>query len=57
MTAVFKTGEGFTHAGSAIAQSGCWSMLKGGLTGNASGPAEIYFQVLFSVILKLLISY
>ncbi|KAK0581524.1 hypothetical protein LWI29_014799 [Acer saccharum] len=45
VTAVFKTGEGFTHAGSAIAQSGCWSMLKGGLTGNASGPAEIYFQV------------
>ncbi|KAK1559545.1 hypothetical protein Q3G72_015551 [Acer saccharum] len=44
VTAVFKTGEGFTHAGSAIAQSGCWSMLKGGLTGNASGPAEIYFQ-------------
>ncbi|KAI9182018.1 hypothetical protein LWI28_021139 [Acer negundo] len=42
--AIFKTSDGFTHAGSAIAQSGCWSMLKGGLTVNASGPAKIYFQ-------------
>ncbi|TXG64101.1 hypothetical protein EZV62_011095 [Acer yangbiense] len=44
VTAVFKTSDGFTHAGSAIAQSGCWSMLKSGLTVNASSSAEIYFQ-------------
>ncbi|TXG64106.1 hypothetical protein EZV62_011100 [Acer yangbiense] len=44
VTAVFKTSDGFTHAGSAIAQSGCWSMLKSGLTVNASGSAEIYFS-------------
>ncbi|XP_059647892.1 endo-1,4-beta-xylanase 5-like [Cornus florida] len=42
--ATFKTPTGFKHAGSVIAESGCWSMLKGGLIVNASGPAELYFE-------------
>ncbi|XP_026415817.1 uncharacterized protein LOC113311181 [Papaver somniferum] len=44
VTAVFKTTDGFTYAGSAVARSGCWSMLKGGLTVDSSGYAELYFQ-------------
>lgn len=32
-------------AGGVSAQSGCWSMLKGGMTAYASGPGEIYFEV------------
>ncbi|XP_077215589.1 endo-1,4-beta-xylanase 5-like [Tasmannia lanceolata] len=44
VTAVFKTDGGFRHAGAVIAESGCWSMLKGGLTVNISGPAELYFE-------------
>ncbi|XWS68133.1 hypothetical protein CRYUN_Cryun04dG0064300 [Craigia yunnanensis] len=42
--AVFKTVTGFMHAGAIVAQSKCWSMLKGGLTVDASGPAELYFE-------------
>ncbi|MCL7035874.1 hypothetical protein MKW94_026245 [Papaver nudicaule] len=30
--------------GYAVARSGCWSMLKGGLTVDSSGYAELYFQ-------------
>ncbi|XP_077215590.1 endo-1,4-beta-xylanase 5-like [Tasmannia lanceolata] len=45
VTAVFKTDSGFGHAGAVIAESGCWSMLKGGLTVNISGLAELYFEV------------
>ncbi|KAI4298564.1 hypothetical protein L6164_032110 [Bauhinia variegata] len=44
VTAVFKTIKGFKHAGAIIAESNCWSMLKGGLTVDASGPAELYFE-------------
>ena len=43
--AVVKTVGDFVHAGGAVAKSGCWSMLKGGLTAASSGPAEIYFEV------------
>lgn len=49
VTAVFKTGSGFEHAGAITAESGCWSMLKGGLTVASSGPAELYFEVPFSI--------
>lgn len=42
---MFKTSEGFKSAGSVIAQVGCWSMLKGGITVESSNPAELYFQV------------
>lgn len=44
--AVFKTGNDFVHAGAVKAKSGCWSMLKGGLSVEASGPAELYFEVI-----------
>ncbi|KAL6213245.1 hypothetical protein ACLB2K_012692 [Fragaria x ananassa] len=44
VTAVFNTPTGFVHAGITIAESNCWTMLKGGLTVNASGPAELYFE-------------
>ncbi|XP_074572095.1 endo-1,4-beta-xylanase 5-like [Curcuma longa] len=41
---VFKTSSDFIHAGEAEAKSGCWTMLKGGLTPKSSGPAEIFFE-------------
>ncbi|KAB1208368.1 Endo-1,4-beta-xylanase [Morella rubra] len=45
VTAVFKTtSSGFKAAGSVIARSKCWSMLKGGFTVDESGPAELYFE-------------
>uniref|UniRef100_A0A1D1YQM1 Endo-1,4-beta-xylanase C n=2 Tax=Anthurium amnicola TaxID=1678845 RepID=A0A1D1YQM1_9ARAE len=44
ITAIFKTASSFTHVGSVLAKSGCWSMLKGGLTVDSSGPAELYFE-------------
>ncbi|XP_024005495.1 uncharacterized protein LOC18029200 [Eutrema salsugineum] len=42
--AVFKKNGEYKHAGSVIAESKCWSMLKGGLTVDESGPAELYFE-------------
>lgn len=45
--AVFKTGNGLKYGGTALAKSNCWSMLKGGLTAEASGPADLYFEVCF----------
>ncbi|URE25731.1 hypothetical protein MUK42_32664 [Musa troglodytarum] len=46
VTAVFKTAkDGFVHVGAVEARSGCWSMIKGGLTAKSSGPAEFYFEV------------
>ncbi|KAF9621187.1 hypothetical protein IFM89_016681, partial [Coptis chinensis] len=39
-----KTRKGYRTAGTVFAESGCWSMLKGGLTVDSSGPAEIYFE-------------
>lgn len=53
VTAVFKTSTGFEQAaGSIVAESKCWSMLKGGLTVNesVSGPSEFYFEVLLQLI-------
>ncbi|CAL0304291.1 unnamed protein product [Lupinus luteus] len=44
VTAVVKTSNGFTHGGATVAESNCWSMLKGGLTADKSGPAELYFE-------------
>ena len=43
--AVVKTNGDFIHAGGVEARSGCWSILKGGLTAPASGAAELYFEV------------
>ncbi|RZS16670.1 hypothetical protein BHM03_00048703 [Ensete ventricosum] len=46
VTAIFKTAEdGLVPVGAAEARSGCWSMLKGGLTAKSSGPAEFFFEV------------
>uniref|UniRef100_A0A0E0KA72 GH10 domain-containing protein n=1 Tax=Oryza punctata TaxID=4537 RepID=A0A0E0KA72_ORYPU len=43
--AVVKTAGGdFIHSGGVEARSGCWSILKGGLTAAAAGPAELYFE-------------
>lgn len=47
VAAIFKTASGFERAGEIIAESSCWSMLKGGLTVEASGAAELYFEVYF----------
>ncbi|KAL5988224.1 hypothetical protein ACLOJK_035987 [Asimina triloba] len=44
VAAVFKTRGGFVHAGSVAPQSGCWSMLKGGLTVEISGLYQLYFE-------------
>ncbi|KAI3448187.1 hypothetical protein Pfo_004852, partial [Paulownia fortunei] len=44
VAAVFKTKTNYETAGWVTAQKGCWSMLKGGLVVNASGPAELYFE-------------
>ncbi|CAL5377496.1 unnamed protein product [Camellia sinensis] len=44
VAAMFKTPSGFEHAGWVVAKSGCWSMLKGGLVVNASGPSHLYFE-------------
>ncbi|GJR97902.1 carbohydrate-binding, CenC-like protein [Tanacetum coccineum] len=42
--ATFRTHRGFYDAGSTIGKSGCWSILKGGLTVNESGSTLLYFQ-------------
>ncbi|KAK3035720.1 hypothetical protein RJ639_033422, partial [Escallonia herrerae] len=44
VAAVFKTPTGSKHTGWVTAKAGCWSMLKGGLTVDASGPAVLYFE-------------
>ncbi|XP_074278915.1 endo-1,4-beta-xylanase 5-like [Silene latifolia] len=44
ITAVFKTKEGFKYAGGVIANAGCWSMLKGGVSVHSSGLTQLYFQ-------------
>ena len=46
VTAVVKTTTRLKFAGASFAESNCWSMLKGGLTVDESGPAELYFEVL-----------
>lgn len=46
IAAVLETANGsFINAGWVSAQSGCWSMLKGGFVVDASGPAHLYFEV------------
>ncbi|KAL0454315.1 UNVERIFIED_CONTAM: Endo-1,4-beta-xylanase 5 [Sesamum latifolium] len=44
IAAVFKTQNSYETAGWVTAQKGCWSMLKGGVVVNASGPAHLFFQ-------------
>jgi hypothetical protein len=35
----------FMAAGGVLVNPGCWTMLKGGITADSSGPAELYFVV------------
>ncbi|CAL9759578.1 unnamed protein product [Musa acuminata subsp. burmannicoides] len=45
ITAIFETAkDGLVPIGAVEARSGCWSMLKGGLTAKSSGPAEFHFE-------------
>ncbi|XP_028548826.1 endo-1,4-beta-xylanase 5-like [Dendrobium catenatum] len=44
VVAVFKAGGKLIHAGAIEARSGCWSMLKGGLSVDVTGPAELLFE-------------
>ncbi|KAL7082582.1 hypothetical protein ACP275_14G108500 [Erythranthe tilingii] len=44
IAAIFKTNTSNVYAGWVTAQNGCWSMVKGGLVVNVSGPAELYFE-------------
>ncbi|KAK4264129.1 hypothetical protein QN277_029460 [Acacia crassicarpa] len=44
VSAVVKTREGLKYGGAIVAESNCWSMLKGGLTFDTSGPADLYFE-------------
>ncbi|XP_044508811.1 endo-1,4-beta-xylanase 5-like [Mangifera indica] len=39
-----KTISGKKFAGAVVAESKCWSMLKGGFTADESGTAELYFK-------------
>lgn len=41
-----RTPSGFVAVGSVVANASCWSMLKGGLTVNVSGPGDLYFEVI-----------
>lgn len=45
--AMFKTRGGYRFAGAAVAEAGCWIMLKGGLTVEQTGVAQLYFEVSF----------
>ncbi|KAK3157405.1 hypothetical protein QOZ80_2AG0121490 [Eleusine coracana subsp. coracana] len=35
----------FVVAGAVLVNPGCWTMLKGGMTAESSGPAELFFEV------------
>lgn len=39
------------------AQSGCWRMIKGGLKVNATGPADLHFEVSLSPPASLSLNY
>ncbi|TXG64099.1 hypothetical protein EZV62_011093 [Acer yangbiense] len=45
VSAVFKTRNGFKHAGAIVAKANCWSMLKGGLT-SKNTSVEIWVDSL-----------
>ncbi|XP_044970779.1 endo-1,4-beta-xylanase 5-like [Hordeum vulgare subsp. vulgare] len=43
--AIFLAPNGaYIGGGAVVAKSGCWSMLKGGMTAYSSGPAEFFFE-------------
>ncbi|CAH8355161.1 unnamed protein product [Eruca vesicaria subsp. sativa] len=42
---VFRSESGrLVHGGEVRAKQGCWSLLKGGIVPNASGPVDIFFK-------------
>lgn len=43
--AMFKSRVGYRFAGAVVVEVGCWTMLKGGLTVDQTGVAELYFEV------------
>ncbi|GMH03092.1 hypothetical protein Nepgr_004931 [Nepenthes gracilis] len=46
VSVVFRTpGGGLLHGGAVIAEHGCWSMLKGGIVANFTGPADLLFKI------------
>ncbi|MCL7023727.1 hypothetical protein MKW94_003891, partial [Papaver nudicaule] len=45
VSAIFRTKDGqLLHAGTVLAKSGCWSMLKGGISTNTTSHADLYFE-------------
>ncbi|XP_066355757.1 endo-1,4-beta-xylanase 4-like [Miscanthus floridulus] len=45
ITAIIVTPDGkFNTAGAIVAQSGCWTLLKGGATSFAEGKGDLFFQ-------------
>lgn len=43
---VFRSENGrLVHGGEVRAKQGCWSLLKGGIVPNVSGPVDIFFEV------------
>ncbi|KAK9677321.1 hypothetical protein RND81_11G136300 [Saponaria officinalis] len=44
VNAIFKTNEGYKYGGGVVANVGCWSMLKGGVSVDSSGFAQLYFE-------------
>lgn len=56
VTAVLNTSTGLKYAGAIVAESGCWSMVKGGLTVDESGQAELYFEVPFRSLVSILLT-
>ncbi|KAJ8763382.1 hypothetical protein K2173_002265 [Erythroxylum novogranatense] len=45
VSVVFRIdGKDLIRAGKVIAKSGCWSLLKGGVTANSSSPVDILFE-------------
>lgn len=46
ITSVIVTPDGkFVNAGAIVAQSGCWTLLKGGATSYAEGKGDLFFEV------------
>lgn len=43
---VFRTENGrLVHGGEVRAKQGCWTLLKGGIVPDVSGPVDIFFEV------------
>lgn len=48
VSAVFRTRDRkLVRSGSTQARKGCWSLIKGGIAANYSGPIDLLFEVSF----------